>query len=359
MSKKILVIGVGNVGIVTAYKLMQKNKSPIYIYDNSKKKIELLKKQKVIISENLKWQFFYKNIILLSNIENINFDLIFICISANYINKEKTYQLDNILRLIKISKSKIYVIRSTAGLELIKNKNKLKNFVYWPEFMREGKALHDFEKDEFLIYSKKAKNLLILSKLFKKEYKFVELNNLILIKIISNAFRAIKVSIANEIGLILKLNNVDVKNFYNIFIKLRGNGDDRYLLPGDPYGGYCLPKELKYVSNLNLRLPIFQNTKKSNDHIIKKLYKKILDSNWKKIIFFTLNFKKNVEDMRDSPFYIVAKKLSKHKKVYTFEKIQKFYKFDPKILYDCLVVPNYLINKKALKNIKFKNKISF
>lgn len=362
---KILVIGMGHVGVITAYKLIQKTKKKIFVYDNSKYKFNLIKKKEKIISEkNIDYTFFYKNINFLDK-ENFKtkFDLIFICTSVPYNNKVKDYDFKSFFTITKKFNSKIFIFRSTVGLSFDKYKEKFKNFIYWPEFLREGFGLSDFENDDFLMYANKKRNISYLKKIFNKEINFVDLKTLILIKTISNAFRATKVAIANEIGRILKKNDVDISKFYKIFIKLRGNGDKKYLYPGDPYGGYCLPKELNYIQNIDKNLPIFSNTEKSNNLTINLLYKKIIKENWNKILFNQLSFKSDISDYRSSPFLKLAQKLHLNGRIVYSSDINKphfFKNISKATTFDCVIMPNNFKNKLPPKiKYKFKNIVFF
>ena len=72
-------------------------------------------------------------------------------------------------------------------------------------------------------------------------------------KFVDNSFHALKVAYANEIGRMCVTLGIDAKVVHKIFVSdTKLNISPYYLRPGGPFGGSCLPKDvraLQYISN--------------------------------------------------------------------------------------------------------------
>jgi GDP-mannose 6-dehydrogenase len=91
------------------------------------------------------------------------------------------------------------------------------------------------------------------------------------------------------------------------------NISEYYLRPGFAFGGSCLPKDLRaltYFGRQNdLELPLLNSTLASNKVCIESLVNRILATGAKKIGLYGLSFKRNTDDLRESPYVIVAEQL--------------------------------------------------
>ncbi len=189
---------------------------------------------------------------------------------------------------------------------------------YNPEFMREGTAVSDFFQPPYTILG--AENATHLAPL-REVYDWVggrffetSLEVAEMVKYVSNAFHALKVSFANEVGTLSKQLGVDAQVVTEIFTSdTRLNISPAYLSPGFAFGGSCLPKDLRALNyrakELDLRLPLLDAILPSNLEHIERAVEAILRTNKKNIGLLGLSFKGGTDDLRESPQVHLTKRL--------------------------------------------------
>src|SRR5256884_2130269 len=119
-----------------------------------------------------------------------------------------------------------------------------------PEFMREGSAIRDFARPPFtLVGCVDPGTVAVLRSLYGEvEAPFVhtDVTTAEVVKYVSNAFHALKVCFANEIGDVCAALGADAQDAMRIFLMDRKlNVFEAYLRPGFAFGGSCLPKDLR------------------------------------------------------------------------------------------------------------------
>ncbi|MGH9377802.1 MAG: UDP-glucose dehydrogenase family protein [Terriglobia bacterium] len=190
--------------------------------------------------------------------------------------------------------------------------------VYNPEFMREGAAIADFFQPPFTILgAQKPEQLAPVRELyewtpgriFETSIKVAEM-----VKYASNAFHAVKVSFANEMGTVAKRLGVDAQAMAEIFTAdTRLNVSPAYLFPGFAFGGSCLPKDVRalvyYSKEGDLRLPLLDSLLVSNQEHIERAAELVLRTGKKKIGLLGLSFKAGTDDLRESPQVRLVKRL--------------------------------------------------
>lgn len=230
--------------------------------------------------------------------------------------------------------------RVIAICEKISGKKHLKNFgvAINPEFLREGTAISDFFNPPYTIIGSKHRKTIEST---KKLYKNINAEVIIcspkiaeVIKFVSNAFHALKVSFANEIGSISKKIGVDSNELMDLFCKDRGlNISSYYLNPGPAYGGSCLPKDLKALKMIAQKNKVdsflLSSIEKSNNSQIKKAVQLIESIGKQRIGILGISFKAGTDDIRNSPAIEIISAL--HKKGYKvnyFDRNVKFSNFN-------------------------------
>lgn len=187
-----------------------------------------------------------------------------------------------------------------------------------PEFIREGSAVKDFHNPPFTILGGASSAELaplrglynsILAPVFETTIPTAEM-----VKYACNAFHALKVGFANEMGTLAKKLGVDTQAVMDIFKSdTRLNISSAYLSPGFAFGGSCLPKDLRaltYRANeLDVRLPLLESILPSNAQHIDRAVEAVLSTGKKHVGVLGLSFKAGTDDLRESPMVQVIKRL--------------------------------------------------
>jgi GDP-mannose 6-dehydrogenase len=189
---------------------------------------------------------------------------------------------------------------------------------YNPEFMREGSAVADFLQPPYTVLgAQDAKHLDTVRQLYKSIPGSVFETSIPvaeMVKYVCNAFHAVKVGFANEVGTLCKSLGVDTEAVTKIYTSdTKLNISPAYLSPGFAFGGSCLPKDLRALGHrakeLDLALPLLESVLPSNALHIDRAVDAVLRTNKKKISFLGLSFKSGTDDLRESPQVQMIKRL--------------------------------------------------
>ncbi len=187
-----------------------------------------------------------------------------------------------------------------------------------PEFMREGTAVADFlEPAMTVIGAADSRHSAVLreiyswapGRVFETSFRSAEM-----VKYVCNAWHAVKVSFANEIGTLAKALGVDAEAVIEIFTAdTKLNISPTYLKPGFAFGGSCLPKDVRALNyrakELDLKLPLFDSVLPSNDAHLKRAIEMVLGTGKRSIAILGLSFKAATDDLRESPQVQLVKHL--------------------------------------------------
>jgi len=192
------------------------------------------------------------------------------------------------------------------------------HIVFHPEFLREGTAVEDFFGPPKIVVGHDravaADRLLSLYLEYEAPFFRLDFGEAELVKYSDNLFHALKITFANEIGTVAKSVGVDARRVAEVFCAdTKLNISPRYLRPGSPFGGSCLPKDLRAIARLaslkGLRLGVLQKVIQSNRTQIEMLVQRILAREPRAVGMVGLAFKPHTDDMRESPYVTIAKAL--------------------------------------------------
>lgn len=168
-------------------------------------------------------------------------------------------------------------------------------------------------------------------------------------KIYENIFRSVNIGLANETKQISKKLKIDFKEVLNL-AETKPFGFMKFT-PGPGVGGHCIPVDPFYLSwlakknkiktkfielsgKINSNMPVII-CKEIKKYLIKKIKKKNI-----KILILGLSYKKNIDDIRNSPSLKILLKLKK---------------FFSKVEFEDKYIGKYKIKNKLLKSINLKN----
>jgi GDP-mannose 6-dehydrogenase len=187
-----------------------------------------------------------------------------------------------------------------------------------PEFLREGTALKDFREPPMTLvghnHASDAAPTKALYDSIPAPLYCTSIRTAEMIKYASNAWHAVKVVFANEIGNVCKSVGVDSHEVMDLFCKdEKLNLSSYYLKPGFAFGGSCLPKDVRALQyrarELDVAVPLINVLLESNRLQVQHAVDRIIATGKKKVGLLGFSFKAGTDDLRESPLVILAEAL--------------------------------------------------
>ena len=232
-----------------------------------------------------------------------------------------------------LNSHKTVVIKSTVPIgtnrlikRIISEKSGRDDFdiVSNPEFLREGRAVHDFFHPDRVVVgyeSEAAKDVVqdIYKVLYLLEtpFLFCNLETAELIKYASNAFLATKITFINQIANLCEILGADVHKVAK-GMGMDGRISPKFLHPGPGYGGSCLPKDARALVNMgdknsvdmSLVREVIESNEKQKIRMVDKLESLLGGLSCRRIAVLGLSFKAGTDDIRESPsLYVIGELL--------------------------------------------------
>lgn len=209
-----------------------------------------------------------------------------------------------------------------------------------PEFLREGSAVSDFFEPSLLVVGGNKTAAERVANLYlgiDREPTLVSLRCAEMIKYACNAYHAMKISFANEIGALSEQVGVDgAEVMATLCADVKLNSSAAYLKPGFAFGGSCLPKDLRALvyraAHLDLKLPLLESAMPSNEQHLRRAIDAVLELPAQRIGVVGLAFKENTDDLRESPVVTLVEQL--------IGKGRELRVFDPHIRLDAIYGSN-------------------
>lgn len=378
---KITIVGIGYVGLSLATLLSQRNE--VIALDILSEKVEKINNRNSPIKDNEVKEFFEnKKLNLKATVDYIeafkNAKYIVICIPTNYDDKKCCFDISSVEKTIKkvisINKNAIIVIKSTVPVGFtnsMKEKYKIKNIFFSPEFLREGHALYDNLYPSRIIIGDNTENGKVFSNLLKEaslkenvQVLFMGSTEAEAVKLFSNTYLALRVAYFNELDTYAEVKGLNTKDIIN-GVCLDPRIGSHYNNPSFGYGGYCLPKDTKQLKANYKDVPenLISAIVESNNTRKKHVVQEVMDKKIKVVGIYRLIMKKNSDNFRTSAVLDIINFLKKNNiKILIYEPLIKETKFE-----DCDVVKYFdlfceksniiIANRWDDELNKYKNKI--
>lgn len=189
---------------------------------------------------------------------------------------------------------------------------------YNPEFLREGTSVKDYYHPPKIVIGERTPgegNIVVdIYAGIEAPVSRTSIRAAEMVKYSDNAFHALKVTFANEIGIICKKLGIDSHEVMDIFCQdTKLNLSKVYLRPGFAFGGSCLPKDLRALSyqakRVDAEVPVLSAILQSNAAQVKGVVQTLIGLGKKRVGFLGMTFKPDTDDLRESPLVDVIETL--------------------------------------------------
>lgn len=187
-----------------------------------------------------------------------------------------------------------------------------------PEFMRETSAIADFFAPPYIVIGevdrRSADMAVALYAGIDAPLHRVSPEEAEMLKMVSNAFHALKIGFANEVGRLCAAAGMDGVRVMDIICADRKlNISPAYLKPGFAFGGSCLPKDVRALASLArgraVRVPVLDAILPSNEFQIEAVRSRVRSLKPRKVAVLGIGFKPGSDDLRESPIVALVERL--------------------------------------------------
>lgn len=192
--------------------------------------------------------------------------------------------------------------------------------VYNPEFLREATAIEDYFNPPKIVLGTidgvPSEKMVALHEGIDAPIFHVGIREAEITKFVDNTWHAVKVAFANEVGRVCQNIGISARQVHQIFVSdTKLNISPYYTRPGGPFGGSCLPKDVRALQHIaadtGSQTHLFDSLLRSNDahkhHQFLQVTKDLEPG--AAVLLVGLAFKADTDDLRESPAVDMARKL--------------------------------------------------
>lgn len=324
---KIVVVGLGYVGLSNAVLLAQQNE--VIGVDVAQERVDSVNARKSpFIDAELSEYLAEKRLNLSASTDLTTSvegaDYVIVSTPTNFDETTNFFDTSSveavISRVIKSAPEACIVVKSTVPVGFTEGVNKrLKTdaVVFSPEFLREGRALLDNLYPSRIIVGEKSNRAKIFSGLLAQgairknvEILFTEAREAEAIKLFSNTFLAMRVAFFNELDSYALARNMNSRDIIE-GVSLDPRIGNHYNNPSFGYGGYCLPKDSKQLLANYDAVPqnIIRAIVEANSTRKDFLAERIIEKNPKTVGIYRLAMKEGSDNFRESSIQGIMKRI--------------------------------------------------
>lgn len=198
--------------------------------------------------------------------------------------------------------------------------DRLIELVYNPEFLREATAIEDYFNPPKIVLGTidgvPSEKMVALHDGIEAPIFHVGIREAEITKFVDNTWHAVKVAFANEVGRVCQNIGISARQVHQIFVSdTKLNISPYYTRPGGPFGGSCLPKDVRALQHIaadtGSQTHLFDSLLRSNDahkhHQFLQVTKDLEPG--APVLLVGLAFKADTDDLRESPAVDMARKL--------------------------------------------------
>ena len=260
---KIVVVGLGYVGISNAVLLAQHNE--VIGVDISQERVDILNSRKSPIEDAELSKYLSEkdlNLIASTDLEDsvTNSDYVIVSTPTNYDETTNAFDTSSveavIARVIEMEPKACIVVKSTIPvgfIEDVRERLDTDAVIFSPEFLREGNALYDNLYPSRIIVGEKSERAETFANLLAQgalkpnvDLLFTGAREAEAIKLFSNTYLAMRVAFFNELDSYALASDISSQEIIR-GVSLDPRIGDQYNNPSFGYGGYCLPKDTKQL----------------------------------------------------------------------------------------------------------------